>query len=211
MLSSHSLSQFSVLGDADLLPNERSINEFAGAECDCCLKYVPIIKRDAIMITNRRILVRETMSLFCILMYLRRQSFRIKDLHHMSLFVDRRVRYGVYGSISTLIGVLFKVLLEDDNRAAALIIAIPSIIGGILSILVFIRALFSRDTLTLDFYKKETVHSWLFGVFNFLKRRKGSSCSVKLVLSRPQCLAVMDILYQHELSPFLDGQERGDA
>ena len=99
-------------------------------------------------------------------------------------------------------------LSDSFDRAIKTTVLIGIIVLVVLGLILFVIAFvesFCFRSLTLDFYKKERVESWLFTVFD---GRFGSATTRALRFSPQQCHAIAKALLEHSKTQLLDDSLR---
>ena len=191
---------FAIADILDLLTGEHLLSSYRGVDYKCFGDNCLMARRDTIWLTNRRIVIQETMTVLGLRVVSSQASFRYKDLQHLSLKIDYRLKFlfvtavSLYGQ-SELIG--------RDNHFLAFLGVILFIIG-VLCFLYYLAKFFLKEELHLDFYKEETVNTWLYLLEGFFRRRYGSSITKSLNLTLEDSYAVIKELYEHDLTQFAE-------
>lgn len=181
---------FKTIDARHLITDETVLGTFAGTSCDRTEKFLPYSKRDAIMVTDRRIMVTETEMLFWLPIFRNQQFFLLEDLRQIQFTFDYRVRYVIY----VLLLLCFSIVMPDFMWKATLLLP-----AGVF-FLKFLFSIFTRGFLSMHFHKKKVVHSWLPVLRNyFVAPKEGTSQTLRLCLSYEQSRALMALLCEHNL------------
>ena len=184
----------------DLLPGEHLLSSYKGRDCKCFTGNCLMARQDTIWLTNRRIVIQETVTVLGFRVISSQASFRYKDLQHLSLKIDYRLRF-LFAAAVSLYG-QSEIIGRDSHFLAFL--GVMLFIFGVLCVLYYLAKFYLKEELHLDFYKEETVNTWLFLLEGIFRRRYGSSITKSLNLTLEDSYAVIRELYEHDLTQFAE-------
>lgn len=128
----------------------------------------------------------------------REEFFRIQDLQNITLRRGMHRKLLIVALALTVVGIG---VLSDHLIVGLVIIAI-----GLMAVPISFIIDPCIENLVLDFYRKETVHSWLSLTTSFFfLARPGSSISRELVLTTTECLDMMKTLTLESQKHYLQG------
>ena len=172
------------------------------------LMHLPYIMTTVptIRITDRRIIIQVKKKILGIMFYMKEESFNCNDLQQLSLRSSLDVPR-----------VFFSVLLFSATAILEIIFQLPTFVlltFFIVAALVLLAAgmnSVSSSTLNLDFYRKETVHSWLpFLGMGAGALRDGSSIRKRIELPTRECISCIRALYDHDKTQFAEDKRRNE-
>lgn len=214
------------LGDIPLLENEQLLcrvmtTDVEGCKCNVCtcigwcfctylMCFLTCLNlrcvTNIMWLTNQRIIIKESLSMYCCELKSTYQSYRYRDLQHMTFTINRRPTYGAMGAILVVIGIIWMIVTGHGVQFS---VGAGIFVAGICADCVFLSNICVRYKLSLDFYKKETVNSW-FGDLASPISKKGSSFAKILDLKKHDSLMVMQIIYGHPLGPLAERDDEKD-
>ena len=208
------------------LPNETVLHRFTtssyvnGEEVSVYFCFLSFLW--TLHLTDRRIAIRVVKKLFGFSFHEREESFRYKDLKHVS--ISTNIAYWKFFfslfSLTTVLCIVdvIRYLSGDTENGSdisffstavfemfAIVEMILVLVGVVLSYVLFVMALvesFYFKSVSLDFYKKERVESWHF--FAAYTGRFGSPTTRTLRFSTEQCHAIAKALHEHGKTQLLD-------
>ena len=130
-------------------------------------------------------------------------SFRYKDVQFVSLQIDHRFRY----LASTVISLFGAARLLARDQPVLVFLGVLLLILAVWFLIYFAGKLCMHEELRLDFYKKETVNTWLFPLLSLLGHRKGTSITKHLALNVEDSRRIIEILYESPLTQFAEDKE----
>ena len=152
-----------------------------------------------IRITDRRIIIQVKKKFLGITFYMKEESFNCDDLQQLSLRSSLDFPRGFF-SLLLFVGVIVVTALKLAQS-----ICLAFLISAILVSLAAVVNTASNSTLNLDFYRNETVHSWLpFLGFGAGALRHGSSIRKKIEMPTGECMSCLIVLYEHDKTQFAE-------
>jgi len=163
-------------------------------------------------LTSQRLVIKEAFKVFGILVHSTEQSFRMKDVVHV--YSERSpMLFGKWIARIRPFWLIFFILMAAVLAAVFLgwliLLLLPMLLA--LMIVAFFAASFYHDrttTVTIDFYRRETVKSWLPD-FDFLigAFKTGTAVSKSISLPDSDALMLVQHICEHPHSQYMECQE----
>ena len=155
-------------------------------------------------LTDRRIVIEETVKFLCIPVITVQESFRYKDLQHVSAQKDLDFLRATTGFALLSFAVPWAFVLFP----LGIMLAMPFLITAVIFWFFAWMNTQRLRTLTLDFYKKQTVQSWLPFMDSVLTPVViGSTIRKHIRLPPPVCRAIMQLIYDNDLTQFAEDKD----
>lgn len=156
-------------------------------------------EENTIFVMKHRIILKTDVKFFRLVVQSTKEFFRTSDLQNAAISQKSSMWLLLLAVPTTLVGIIVAATAHVGGGVAIILIS--------LAIVVFLSFFLKKTTLMLDFYRMETVHSWLPLFDSAVSWRYGSSMSRGLRLTYDDAVDLVNALYKLSTVKALEFEE----
>lgn len=198
------------LGPVLPLDGEAGMKEFKSDVYRCASKIGILTKDVRICLTDKRISITEKFSLGFLNFTKSTEVFRYSDIQNMLVEHNYRIpSFTISGLIFLATVVLIWIGLAE-HRVSIQLFGFASIFFAIMHLIKSLSTFSWNEQLKLDFYRKETITTWIILGNKKFEARGGSSVTKLLPLNLKDRRSVVERIINHEDTLFVSRNHSGE-